>query len=67
MKNVKIRIAVAIDPSGEWNSCGYSGSSDKDKMDICVDPLVEGEARYWLEADLMVPEINTIQADISED
>lgn len=66
MATVKVRIAVAVDAKGEWNACGYSGArSDADKMDMCVETLADGEARYWLEAELAIPEIHAVQADVS--
>ena len=66
MATVKVRIAVAVTPEGEWNACGWSGSeSDDDKMSICVDSLASGEKRYWLEAELEVPSADTVQASAS--
>jgi len=66
MATVKVRIAVAVDAKGDWNAVGYSGArSDADKMDLCVETLDSGEARYWLEAELGVPEIPTVAAEVS--
>ena len=66
MATVKVRIAVAVDARGNWNACGFSAArSDKDKMDSCVEMLDDGEARYWLEAELAIPETPTIQADVA--
>ena len=55
----KVRIAVAVDPNGDWNSAGWKTTSDREKMELATEPLEPGEARYWLEADLDVPEIRT--------
>lgn len=56
MAKVKVRIAVAVDVKGQWNSCGWSGArSDADKMELCVETLEDGESRYWLEAELALP------------
>lgn len=66
MATVKVRIAVAVDAKGNWNACGFSGArSDAEKMDLCIETLDNGEARYWLEAELVIPEIPTVQADVS--
>lgn len=66
MATVKVRIAVAVTPEGEWNACGWSGAeSDDDKMSICVDSLASGEKRYWLEAELEVPSVDVVQASVS--
>jgi hypothetical protein len=66
MKTRKIRIAVAMAPDGEWNSCGYSlrdrltEVSDKDKMDGTVDCLPERETRYFVEAEIPIPDPEVI-------
>jgi len=67
MATVKVRIAVAVDPDGDWNSCGWKTGTNKDAMSICVDTLGSGEARYWLEAELPIPEIATIRAAVTSD
>jgi hypothetical protein len=65
MRTVHVRIAVAVDTEGDWNSCGWRDGDEKDVMGICVETLGSGEARYWLEADLPVPCVQTIQAAVS--
>lgn len=65
MQTVKVRIAVVVDPTGDWSSAGWPGS-DADKMNLAADPLNEGEARYWLEAELPVPTVNTVQAEVTK-
>ena len=66
MATVKVRIAVAVAPEGDWNACGWSGTaSDDDKMSLCVDSLASGEKRYWLEAELEVPSVDRVQASVS--
>lgn len=66
MATVKVRIAVAVTPEGDWNACGWSGTaSDDDKMSICVDSLASGEKRYWLEAELEVPSVDVVQSSVS--
>lgn len=67
MATVKVRIAVAVDPEGDWNSCGWKDGDVKDAMGICVDTLGSGEARYWLEAELPIPEIATIHATVTKE
>ena len=66
MATVKVRIAVAVTPEGDWNACGWSGTaSDDDKMSICVDSLASGEKRYWLEAELEAPSVDVVQSSVS--
>lgn len=56
MRTIKVRIAVAVDASGEWNACGGTwAKDDKVAMDIAVDPLADGEARYWVETEIALP------------
>lgn len=66
MKTVKVRIAVAVDPSGDWNSDGWMRGKDKDMREQAVDPLQDGAAVYWLTAELPVPEAQEIAATVEE-
>ena len=56
---MKVRIALAIDPTGQWNAMGWGDKtfvrSDADKMALAVEPLAEGEARYWIEVEIEPP------------
>lgn len=64
---VKVRIAVAVDKNGEWSSYGGSTMTDADCREyMFLDTLEDGEQWFWLEADLPIPEIQTIQAKVSE-
>ena len=68
MKTVRVRIAVAVDPNGEWNASGWNSLTDKYDdvaMGIALEGVGEGEARYWIEAELPLPTgAATVQADI---
>lgn len=68
MNKVKVRIAVAVDAKGEWNSSGWGGKNEPDTqlMRACA---LEGTGAdpvkvYWLEAELDVPsdEENVVRA-----
>ena len=66
-KKIMVRIAVAVSPNGMWNACGFSKpggeiAPDNDLMSFAVDPLDNGEARYFIEAELEIPARQTIQA-----
>jgi len=67
MPKVKVRIAVAVDPSGKWNACGWrkdnGDTAGEDAMDCTVDMVGSGEARYWVEAELDVPEVSVVSAN----
>lgn len=69
---IKVRIALAVDPNTlEWNSAGWGGQednpSDKQKMDMAVELIDEGERQYWIEAEIDVKPIETIQAAVKEE
>lgn len=67
-KTVKVRIAVVVANNGKWNAYAYSGAkSDKDNMDIALEGLEEdGEARYWVTAELAVPEEVNVQGAVEK-
>lgn len=68
MKTVKVKIAVAVDPDGDWNANGWSSADDDIMMmDLVVDTLKDGEARYWVEAELPVPETQSVQGQVTPD
>lgn len=58
MGTVKVRIAVAVDYTGNWNAVGYPVKSDtnNDLMSWAIEPLETGESRYWITTELEVPE-----------
>ena len=53
---MKVRIAVAVAASGDWNACGFRGADD-DVMDGVVNGLDAGRYRTcWIVADVPEPE-----------
>ena len=71
MKTVKVRIAVAVDTQGNWASSGWSEKGDQVDIneymaDIARECVGEGEALYWVEAEIPMPEVQTIQGDVFE-
>jgi hypothetical protein len=63
-KVVKVRIAVAVDPTGSWNASGWDRADDDEMMRMACEVLEDGEARYFLTAELPVPEIVDIPATV---
>ncbi len=54
--SVKVRIALAIDEKGNWNSCGWKAGSDKDKMELACEVLPEGGINcFWVEVEVPIP------------
>lgn len=62
---VKVRIAVGVGPSGDWNAVGSCSLESHDAMALAVDCVDAGEARYWVEAELPVPKATTVQGNVS--
>ena len=52
---VTVRVAVAVDPSGDYAAGGWSGGEAWEDQDYILDNLENGEARYWLTAELALP------------
>lgn len=64
-RTVRVRIAVAVDSSGKWGSCGWMGADEEDAMCHACEALdALGEALYWLEAELPLPTASTIAAKV---
>lgn len=63
----KIRIALAIDPNGTWNASGWSDETDECKMGNAVDCIGQNEARYWIECEVDIPEVKTIQGVVNNE
>ena len=68
MKTVRVRIAVVVGEGGGWNASGWHSARDEDKMGCAFEGLDEGGQAhaYWLEADLQVPDVATVEAAVVE-
>ncbi len=64
MKTVTVKIAVAVDHNGHWYACGWPDGNEKEMMEVTLDSIDEGEARYWLTATLVVPEAVLVHATV---
>lgn len=65
MSKVKVRIAVVVDKDGNWDCGGYNGQADHKKMEQATYSGINPDAKYWLEAELDIPEVPVIQAQVS--
>lgn len=64
--DIKVRIAVVVCADGSWNSSGWSGGTDPEKMGLageCVDQFPQSE--YWVEAIIKRPTQAVIEAEVS--
>jgi hypothetical protein len=72
MATVRVRIAVAVDPSGKWNAVGYTKDGDANNllsdedMESACEFVSGGEARYWITATLAVPEVIAVEGDVQQ-
>jgi hypothetical protein len=61
----KVRIAIAIDHTGAWSCSGWGGAGrdpkESDMMSFAIETLENGEKQYFIEAELDIPEIKTIE------
>ncbi len=56
-KAEKIRIAVAINEEGNWFAYGFKGCQSWKEATECFDMLDGVEARYWVEVEIPIPEL----------
>jgi hypothetical protein len=58
VKTQKVRIAVVVQPDGNWNAVGWRDAGDDEKRDAVLTFLEEvpGEIVVWVEAEVPVPE-----------
>lgn len=67
-KTVRVRIAACVDRAGEWSAYATSIDTDDDAiMGEAAEHVGSGEARYWITADLPIPEVvevaGTVEAE----
>lgn len=64
-KTVRVRIAVAVCPNGEWQARGDSTHTDEESKDIIyMCDLPTGETWHFIEADIPLPEPQTIEGEV---
>lgn len=63
-QTVHVRVAVAVDTEGAWNACGWSEGNDEQASSIARDTVGQGEACYFLTADLPVPASRDVEARV---
>lgn len=66
MRTVKCRIALAVDHEGDWNASGHLRQKPGHEFDFLCDELYSGEARYFVEVEVPVPEVPTIPGKVTE-
>lgn len=66
MKTVKVRIAVAVDPEGECAVTMIDDGVPWREANWLLKGLEPGAARYFMSAELPVPEAQEIAATVEE-
>ena len=65
-KTVRVRVAVSVDPEGEWYGVGWKGASDEEMRHSTLDCVEVGERSYFLTAELEIPEPVEVDAHVEE-
>jgi hypothetical protein len=70
MRTVKVKIAVAVDPQGRWYAHGSGGKDfqfpenhDELLETVDTDQCGPNEKLYWITAELIVPQIETVAGE----
>jgi len=70
-KTVRVRVAVAVTPDGQWNASGRSGGDDDETMDDArsffggaTQLECRGVSGAFLTADVPLPDVPEITADV---
>jgi len=64
MATVRVRVAVAVDPEGGWYAIGGNYLTPQEALCLSSDKCEYGEQHYWLEAELEVPSVETVKAEV---
>lgn len=62
MATVKVRIAVLVDPKGNWVA-GGSSTGDQDgieSVNACAEDLEKGDHLVWVEAEVPIPDVDIV-------
>ena len=68
--SVRVRIAVAVDIDGNWNSEGWSGRHPHDLKEQALEELAHQTdtniptALYWVTADLPIPQAVEVEGEV---
>jgi|GEM_PF-1959423 len=52
---MKIKIALAVSSEGDWAASGWSGISDEESMELCLDGITGSITTHWIEVNVPVP------------
>lgn len=61
---VRVRAAVEINEQGHWSVCGGYRMSDSDAKDVCHDCVEVPGIVHFIEADIPLPQPQTVRAEV---
>ena len=70
-KTVRVRIAVAVDETGDWATSGWNSKHDHKYDQRAQDAALEGVTGrhvgfHWIEADIPIPVTTTLVVEPTE-
>lgn len=65
---ISVRIALAIDGSGDWSAVGGSNYTEREAIDECVGNIHDGlpGSAFFVECSVPLPEATTIAGAVME-
>ena len=66
-RTVRVRIAVAVDPAGNWGAVGHIDAEPREAQEHAIRSVIDGACVHWVEADVPVPESQAVQGVVTQD
>jgi hypothetical protein len=67
MKTIKVRVALAITPTGKWVANGWSDGDEEEMIQTCLEYMDGKEQIVWLEAEVPIPDVPVIKAEVANE
>jgi len=61
---VRVRIAVAVQPSGGWYAYGTQDEDDSEKLAMMEDWDIDTSHIVFVEADIPLPKAQTVEGEV---
>lgn len=52
---VRVRVAVAVQPDGDWNAVSWRDGTDDNNRGMAIDPMSDEAVVHFVEADVPLP------------
>jgi hypothetical protein len=64
-RTVRIKIAVAVTPDGDWNAAGWRNAKGETRRDAAIEGLDADEYQtMWIEADIPLIETPVVRGEV---